>query len=250
VGALYLDQGFAGCQAFLETHLLVHLQNILDEKLWLDPKSRFQEAAQERVGITPSYKVLNEECSNEFSPLGCSDVFSIEQGESYELSYKAVNNGTYDLEQCYISSPLNWIEASISNFDLNISESRDFSVVYTAPALNGVYYDFLFLYCLKGDILENAVTSPPQNRPINKINVISPSGDGDNPYIPGGGSSNSNTPSSGEGTEDYDLETNSLSDIIINPGESEKMSVSVKNIGANFLNLCKVVGTGDNAESV
>ena len=61
VGALYLDQGFAACQAFLEAKLLGHLKKILDEKLWMDPKSRFQEAAQEYVGITPSYRVLNEE---------------------------------------------------------------------------------------------------------------------------------------------------------------------------------------------
>jgi ribonuclease-3 len=33
---------------------------ILENKLYADPKSRFQEAAQERVGVTPAYKVIEE----------------------------------------------------------------------------------------------------------------------------------------------------------------------------------------------
>lgn len=60
VGALYLDQGFPACTTFLEKNLLTHLGRILKEKLWLDPKSRFQEAAQEHAGITPSYQVIDE----------------------------------------------------------------------------------------------------------------------------------------------------------------------------------------------
>ena len=32
----------------------------MKNKLYIDPKSRFQEVAQEKVGITPSYKVLKE----------------------------------------------------------------------------------------------------------------------------------------------------------------------------------------------
>lgn len=61
VGALYLDQGYEACKMFLLKHVLTELQNILDHKLWMDPKSRFQEEAQERVGITPTYKVIKEE---------------------------------------------------------------------------------------------------------------------------------------------------------------------------------------------
>ena len=32
----------------------------MKNRLYIDPKSRFQEAAQEHLGITPSYKVLSE----------------------------------------------------------------------------------------------------------------------------------------------------------------------------------------------
>ena len=36
------------------------VQKIVDQELWIDAKSKFQEIAQNRVGITPSYKTLNE----------------------------------------------------------------------------------------------------------------------------------------------------------------------------------------------
>lgn len=60
VGALYLDQGMEACRGFIDAKLLVRLPYILEHQLYLDPKSRFQEAAQEKLGITPSYKVLEE----------------------------------------------------------------------------------------------------------------------------------------------------------------------------------------------
>jgi len=60
IGAIYLDQGYVVCQGFIEKKLIKELPEILAKKLYKDPKSRFQEEAQERVGITPSYKVLEE----------------------------------------------------------------------------------------------------------------------------------------------------------------------------------------------
>lgn len=60
VGALYLDQGYAAAKAFIERAVLPHLPIILKEHLYRDPKSSFQEAAQERVGVTPAYRVLSE----------------------------------------------------------------------------------------------------------------------------------------------------------------------------------------------
>jgi len=41
--------------------VLSQLKEIIEKKLYIDPKSRFQEASQEHVGITPSYKVVSEE---------------------------------------------------------------------------------------------------------------------------------------------------------------------------------------------
>ncbi len=60
IGAMYLDQGYKVCQDFVNKFILVELPYILENKLYLDPKTRFQEAAQEKVGITPTYKVLEE----------------------------------------------------------------------------------------------------------------------------------------------------------------------------------------------
>ncbi len=60
IGALYLDQGYKASQAFIKKNLISQLPEIIEKKLYKDPKSRFQEEAQERVGITPIYKVLEE----------------------------------------------------------------------------------------------------------------------------------------------------------------------------------------------
>lgn len=61
IGALYLDQGYEEAKRFVDTHIISRLQTILDEGSWVDPKSRFQELAQEREGHTPHYKVLSED---------------------------------------------------------------------------------------------------------------------------------------------------------------------------------------------
>lgn len=60
LGALYLDQGLRKVRRFLETNLLFELPKILTQGTWLDPKSHFQELAQEKLKVTPSYKVLKE----------------------------------------------------------------------------------------------------------------------------------------------------------------------------------------------
>lgn len=61
IGAIYLDQGFEKAEKFIQDNLLSELPKILTHKLYLDPKSHFQEHAQEKVGITPNYEVLKEE---------------------------------------------------------------------------------------------------------------------------------------------------------------------------------------------
>jgi len=61
IGAVYLDQGFDKAEKFIKDKLLGELPKILEHKLYLDPKSHFQEHAQEKVGITPNYEVLKEE---------------------------------------------------------------------------------------------------------------------------------------------------------------------------------------------
>lgn len=60
IGAIYLDSGYEAAKDFIKSHLLKKLPEIIEKKLYHDPKSRFQEEAQERVRITPVYKVLKE----------------------------------------------------------------------------------------------------------------------------------------------------------------------------------------------
>lgn len=60
LGALYLDQGYRRCQKFVSFYLLPELTRILKEGSWKDSKSYFQEIAQEKEKITPTYKVLKE----------------------------------------------------------------------------------------------------------------------------------------------------------------------------------------------
>jgi len=60
IGSLYLDQGYDTCREFIKKHLIKELPQIIEKGLFKDAKSRFQEEAQERVGITPVYKVLEE----------------------------------------------------------------------------------------------------------------------------------------------------------------------------------------------
>lgn len=61
VGALYLDQGYDVVDSFLRKHICPLAEDIVEQRLWQDAKSRFQESAQERVSITPIYTVLNED---------------------------------------------------------------------------------------------------------------------------------------------------------------------------------------------
>jgi ribonuclease-3 len=60
IGAIYLDQGIEAAKKFIDKFVLSHLDEILENRLYLDPKSRFQEIAQEREGITPHYEILEE----------------------------------------------------------------------------------------------------------------------------------------------------------------------------------------------
>ena len=60
IGAIYLDQGYPAAKDFITKNLIVVLPHILEVGSWIDPKSKFQELAQEREGLTPAYKVLEE----------------------------------------------------------------------------------------------------------------------------------------------------------------------------------------------
>lgn len=60
IGAVYLDFGWDEVKKFVLDRVVATLPEILENKLYIDPKSRFQEASQSRTSTTPSYKVLEE----------------------------------------------------------------------------------------------------------------------------------------------------------------------------------------------
>lgn len=60
IGAIYLDRGMETVSKFIDRAVIVKLKNIIENQLYLDPKSKFQELAQEKFGVTPSYNVLEE----------------------------------------------------------------------------------------------------------------------------------------------------------------------------------------------
>ncbi|HZJ41063.1 MAG TPA: ribonuclease III [Candidatus Saccharimonadales bacterium] len=60
IGAIYLDQGLEVAKEFILKHIVCKLDGILENRLYLDPKSRFQEKAQEVRGVTPHYQILDE----------------------------------------------------------------------------------------------------------------------------------------------------------------------------------------------
>jgi len=60
LGAIYLDQGYAAADKFVNKNLIPYLTEIISKELYYDPKSRFQEMVQEKTGITPIYKLEKE----------------------------------------------------------------------------------------------------------------------------------------------------------------------------------------------
>jgi ribonuclease III len=60
IGAIYLDSGYANAESFIAKNLYNKIENVIAKRSYQDAKSRFQEIAQEKRGITPSYEALSE----------------------------------------------------------------------------------------------------------------------------------------------------------------------------------------------
>lgn len=60
VGAIYLDQGYEVAKKFISENIIEKLNKIIEQKLYIDPKSLFQELAQDHEGLTPRYEVISE----------------------------------------------------------------------------------------------------------------------------------------------------------------------------------------------
>lgn len=60
LGAIYLEHGYEVSRQFLDKFLLIYLEEILEKGLHVDSKSQFQELAQAKEDITPTYKLVEE----------------------------------------------------------------------------------------------------------------------------------------------------------------------------------------------
>jgi len=60
LGALYIDQGYDATKEFISKHIFNLIDEIVEKGSWIDSKSRFQELAQEKTGVTPAYKTIKE----------------------------------------------------------------------------------------------------------------------------------------------------------------------------------------------
>ncbi len=61
IGAIYLDRGYDAAESFIANQLYGKIDDVIRERAWQDPKSRFQEVAQDKKGITPRYQLLHED---------------------------------------------------------------------------------------------------------------------------------------------------------------------------------------------
>ena len=60
IGAIYLDGGYEPAKVFIDKFIITKLPEIIKDGTYRDSKSMFQEESQDRVGITPTYDVLEE----------------------------------------------------------------------------------------------------------------------------------------------------------------------------------------------
>lgn len=60
LGAIFLDKGYEFAREFVERTLLTHTDEVVEEGKYKDAKSVVQEKSQDKLSVTPNYKVLSE----------------------------------------------------------------------------------------------------------------------------------------------------------------------------------------------
>lgn len=94
IGALYLDQGFEAAREFIHRVILVRLKNLIAKGKHKDEKSLLQELAQEKTGITPTYKTVAESGPDHQKEFTCSvsigeDVIASGKGATKQRAEQA-----------------------------------------------------------------------------------------------------------------------------------------------------------------
>jgi ribonuclease-3 len=60
IGAIYLDQGFEEMRPFVRKFVMSNLDEVLTTRSYKDAKSELQEMTQEKLKVTPNYRILEE----------------------------------------------------------------------------------------------------------------------------------------------------------------------------------------------
>lgn len=60
IGAIYLDAGYETAKDFIAKNIFYKTDEVVEKRLWQDAKSRLQEIAQEKHGITPTYQLIGQ----------------------------------------------------------------------------------------------------------------------------------------------------------------------------------------------
>ncbi len=55
IGAIYIEHDYATCQKFIHNHVCYKIEDIVNNRLDIDPKSKLQELAQDVLRFTPTY---------------------------------------------------------------------------------------------------------------------------------------------------------------------------------------------------
>ena len=61
LGAIYLTFGYDDAKRVITAHILPYETDIVENKSFIDAKSRLQEIAQEKLSVTPHYELIREE---------------------------------------------------------------------------------------------------------------------------------------------------------------------------------------------
>ncbi len=72
IGAVFLDQGLEIARAFIHRFILTHLKQLIAKGKHRDEKSVFQEIAQEKTGITPTYSLVSESGPDHSKVFACA----------------------------------------------------------------------------------------------------------------------------------------------------------------------------------
>lgn len=60
IGAIYLDQGYEVTDQFINKYITSRLSRIINDKKFLDAKSKLQELSQDKLNLTPTYELVSE----------------------------------------------------------------------------------------------------------------------------------------------------------------------------------------------